>query len=137
MRDTVMLLARQGTWTLSARVHFCCPISFPLTASIPQEAWVIQKFTLGLVGISLYNLYVATLALNSLIVDLSECESLIQRKHDVLARFIHVLKLLIELYNIPQTSLQIFADKEGQLISLNRGGCLAMNLRYFEAWRTS
>jgi len=66
--------------------------------------------------------------------DLPEPESLIQRKHDVLARFIHVLKPLVELYKIPQTSLQVFADKEGQQISLNRGGCLVMNLRYFEAW---
>ena len=73
--------------------------------------------------------------LHSIIVDLPEPESLIERKHDVLARFIHVLKPLVELYKIPQTSLQVFADKEGQLISLNRGGCLVMNLRYFEAWR--
>ena len=76
-------------------------------------------------------------ALHSIIVDLPEPESLIQRKHDVLARFIHVLKPLVELYKIPQTSLQVFADKEGQLICLNRGGCLVMNLRYFEAWRAS
>jgi hypothetical protein len=60
-----------------------------------------------------------------------------QRKHDVLARFIHVLKPLAEVYKIPQTSLQVFADKEGQLISFNRNGCLIMNLRYFEARRTS
>ena len=70
-------------------------------------------------------------------VDLHEPESLIQRKHDVIARFLYVLKPLVELYKIPQTSLQIFADKEGQLISLNRGGRLVMNLRYFEALRTS
>jgi len=66
--------------------------------------------------------------------DLPEPESLIQRKRDVLARFIHILKPLVELYRIPQTSLQVFADKEGQLISFNRSGCLVMNLRYFEAW---
>jgi len=66
--------------------------------------------------------------------DLPEPESFIERKHDVLARFLYVLKPLVELYKIPQTSLQIFADKEGQLISLKRGGCLVMNLRYFEAW---
>ncbi len=76
-------------------------------------------------------------ALNSLIVDLPKPESFIKRKHDVLARFIYVLKPLADLYKIPQTSLQVFADKEGQLISFNRSGCLVMNLRYFEAWRTS
>ena len=76
-------------------------------------------------------------ALHSIIVDLPEPESLVQQKHDVLARFLYILKPLVELYKIPQTSLQVFVDEEGQLISLNRGGCLAMNLRYFEAWRTS
>ena len=54
-------------------------------------------------------------ALHFLNVDLPEPESLIQRKRDILARFIHILKPLVELYRIPQTSLQVFADKEGQL----------------------
>ena len=76
-------------------------------------------------------------ALNSLILDLPGLDSFMQRKHDVLARFIHILNPLIELYKIPPTSLQVFADKEGQLIFFNRSGCLIMNLRYFEAWRTS
>jgi hypothetical protein len=76
-------------------------------------------------------------ALHSINVDLPEPESLIQHKHDTLTRFLHVLKPLVELYKIPQTSLQVFADVEGQLISLNKGGSLVMNLRYFEAWRTS
>ena len=53
----------------------------------------------------------------------------------VLARFIHILKALGELYKIPLTSLQVFADTGGQLISFNINGCLVMNLRYFEAWR--
>jgi hypothetical protein len=76
-------------------------------------------------------------ALYSLIVDLSEPELLMRQKHDVLGRFLDVLKPLIEVYTIPQTSLHIFADEEGRFISFNRGGVLFLNLRYFEAWRTS
>ena len=74
---------------------------------------------------------------NTLIIDLPERESLVQRKHDVLARFLHVLLPLVSVYKIPQTSLHVFADKEGQLVAFNRGGSLFVNLRYFEAWRTS
>jgi len=76
-------------------------------------------------------------ALNSLIVDLTEPELLMRQKHDVLGRFLDVLKPLLAVYSIPQTSLHIFADKEGRFISFNRGGNLFLNLRYFEAWRTS
>lgn len=75
-------------------------------------------------------------ARNTLIVDLPERESLIQRKRDVLARFLHVLLPLASIYKIPQTSLHVFADKEGQLVAFNRSGSLFVNLRYFEAWRT-
>jgi hypothetical protein len=60
-----------------------------------------------------------------------------RQKHDVLARFLDVLKPILAVYAIPQTSLRIFADKEGRFISFNRDGNLFLNLRYFEAWRTS
>lgn len=76
-------------------------------------------------------------ALNSLIVDLPEPELLMRQKHNVLGRFLDVLKPLMAVYSIPQTSLHIFADKEGRFISFNRGGNLFLNLRYFEAWRMS
>ncbi len=66
-----------------------------------------------------------------------DLKSLIQHKHDVLARFSRVLKLLAEVYKIPPTSLHIFADKDGKLIAFNRNGSLFVNLRYFETWRTS
>ena len=94
------------------------------------------KVFAALGGILLPNFEPRASALNSLLADLPEPESLIQRKHDVLARFIHVLKPLVALYKIPQTSLQIFADRKGQLITFNKSGRLIMNLRYFEAWRT-
>lgn len=66
--------------------------------------------------------------------DLPESESLVQRKHDVLARFLHVLNPLVAIYKIPQSSLHVFADNEGQLVAFNRNGSLFMNLRYYEAW---
>ena len=74
---------------------------------------------------------------NPLIIDVPERKSLVQRKHDVLARFLHVLNPLVEIYKVPKTSLHVFADQEGQLVAFNRNGSLFMNLRYFEAWRTS
>ncbi|KAH9039973.1 hypothetical protein EDB84DRAFT_1476646 [Lactarius hengduanensis] len=66
--------------------------------------------------------------------DLPEGELLVQRKHDVLARFLHVLNPLVAIYKIPQSSLHVFADNEGQLVAFNRNGSLFMNLRYYEAW---
>lgn len=78
-----------------------------------------------------------SLTSNPLIVELPERQTLIQRKHDVLARFLHILNPLVEVYKIPRTSLHVFADSEGQLIAFNKSGSLFMNLRYFEAWRTS
>ena len=59
-----------------------------------------------------------------------------KRKHKVLSRFLNVLKLLLEVYSISQTSLHIFADKEGRFISFNRDGNIFLNLRFFEEWRT-
>ena len=114
----------------------CRVIFFPLTMSNPGSMGETKIFAAP-GRILLLNLSLRGSVLNPLFVDLPEPESLIQRKHDVLARFIHVLKPLVELYKIPQTSVQVFADKEGQLISFNRSGCLIMNLRYFETWRTS
>ena len=76
-------------------------------------------------------------AFNPPIVDVPERKSLVQRKRDVLARFLHVLNPLVEVYKVPKTSLHVFADQEGQLVAFNRNGSLFMNLRYFEAWRTS
>ena len=78
-----------------------------------------------------------TLSLSPPIAELPERQSLIQRKKDVLARFLHILNPLVEVYSIPRTSLHVFADSEGQLVAFNRSGSLFMNLRYFEAWRMS
>ncbi|KAH9034488.1 hypothetical protein EDB85DRAFT_2222292 [Lactarius pseudohatsudake] len=65
--------------------------------------------------------------------DFPESESIVQRKHDVLTRFLLVLNPLVAIYKIPQSSLNILAADDG-LIAFNRNGSLFMNLRYFEAW---
>jgi hypothetical protein len=130
-----MLLAKQETWNLSARVLLSHDFLVLYNVESTGSMGDIKIFAVP-GGILLPN-FDRDSAVHSVIVDLPEPESLIQRKQGVLARFLYVLKPLVELYKIPQTSLQVFADKEGQLICLNRGGCLVMNLRYFEAWRTS
>ena len=131
-----MLLARQRTWNWSACVQLSRDFLFLLQPQSTGSMGDIKVFAAP-GGIFSLNLNIRTRRYMLLNVDLPKPESLIQRKHDVLARFIHILKPLLELYKIPQTSLQVFADEEGQLISFNRSGCLVMNLRYFEAWRTS
>ncbi|KAI9511382.1 hypothetical protein F5148DRAFT_1172037 [Russula earlei] len=66
--------------------------------------------------------------------DLPDRDSLVQRKREVVARFLYVLDPLVSVYKIPKTSLHVFADKEGQLVAFNRNGSLFVNLRYYEAW---
>ncbi|KAF8270077.1 hypothetical protein EI94DRAFT_1723808 [Lactarius quietus] len=65
--------------------------------------------------------------------DLLEGESLLQRKQDVLARFLLLLNPLVAIYMIPQSGLHVFADNDEQLIAFNRNGSLFLNLRYYEA----
>lgn len=56
-------------------------------------------------------------------------------KRDILARFIHIIKPLVEVYKLPPTSLHIFYDLGGEMIAFNRNASIFLNLRYFEAWR--
>lgn len=56
-------------------------------------------------------------------------------KHDVLARFIHVIQPLGQVYKLPPTSLHIFYDLGGEMIAFNRNASIFLNLRYYEAWR--
>jgi hypothetical protein len=130
-----MLLVGQATWTLSAcvqlrRMIFLSPYKVESTGSMGG----IKVFAGP--GEIIFDFNPETLTLNSLIVDLPERQTLIERKHDVLARFLHILNPLVEVFRIPQTCLHVFADSEGQLVAFNRSGSLFMNLRYFEAWRT-
>jgi hypothetical protein len=64
-------------------------------------------------------------------------QSILTIKHDALARFIHVIQPLAQLYSLPLTTLQVFYDTKGDMIAFNRNASIFLNLRYFEAWRKS
>lgn len=68
-------------------------------------------------------------------IDVPEPHTFISRKRDSLARFIHVVTPLANVYDLPMTALHIFYDLAGGLIAFNRNGSLFLNLRFFEAWR--
>lgn len=70
-------------------------------------------------------------------VDIPDAKSLLQEKQRSLARFIHVLKPLRDIYSLPEKSLHIFYNTSGGLIAFNRNSSLFVNLRFFEAWRKS
>ena len=56
-------------------------------------------------------------------------------KKDSIARFIHVMVPIRDLYQLPPTSVHIFCDLAGSTIAFNRNASIFLNLRYFEAWR--
>lgn len=62
---------------------------------------------------------------------------MITTKNDTIARFIHVIQPLAQVYGLPLSSLHIFYDISGDLIAFNRNASLFLNLRFFEAWRKS
>ncbi|ESK92923.1 hypothetical protein Moror_8996 [Moniliophthora roreri MCA 2997] len=55
-------------------------------------------------------------------------------KHDSIARLVHIMTLLSDVYSVPLTSLHVFYDIGGGLIAFNRSGSIFLNLRYYEAW---
>ncbi|KAJ3549086.1 hypothetical protein NM688_g5219 [Phlebia brevispora] len=66
--------------------------------------------------------------------EISQPQVVLSAKRDSIARFIHVLRRLSEIYNLPLRSIHIFYDTSGGLIAFNRNASLFMNLRFFEAW---
>lgn len=58
-------------------------------------------------------------------------------KREAIARFIHVIKPLGDVYGLPRSSLHIFYDLTGGTIAFNRSASIFCNLRFFEAWRKS
>jgi hypothetical protein len=68
-------------------------------------------------------------------IDVPQPKSIMTTKHDILARFIHIIKPLGEVYKLPLTSLHIFYDVGGEMIAFNRNASIFLNLRYYEAWR--
>lgn len=58
-----------------------------------------------------------------------------EEKRHSLARFVHIMKPLATIYDLPLTKLHIFYDLGGGIIAFNRNGSIFLNLRYFEEWR--
>jgi len=59
---------------------------------------------------------------------------LLETKRDAIARFIHVIIPILELYQLPATTVHVFCDLAGSTIAFNRNASIFLNLRYFEAW---
>ncbi|KAH7929282.1 hypothetical protein BV22DRAFT_1081369, partial [Leucogyrophana mollusca] len=66
--------------------------------------------------------------------DVPEPSTMLTRKRDPLARFIHIITRLSDAYKLPSEALHVFYDMGGGLIAFNRNGSIFLNLRYFEAW---
>ncbi|KAI0083802.1 hypothetical protein BDY19DRAFT_975723 [Irpex rosettiformis] len=66
--------------------------------------------------------------------DVANPKSVMTSKRDSIARFIHVVRPLAEVYELPPTSLHVFYDVSGATIAFNRNASLFLNLRFFEAW---
>ncbi|KAJ7647485.1 hypothetical protein FB45DRAFT_893565 [Roridomyces roridus] len=66
--------------------------------------------------------------------EVPEPHKLIPTKYDAVGRFVPMMTVLAQVYNLPLTSLHIFYDLDGGLIAFNRGGSIFFNLRYYEAW---
>ena len=64
-----------------------------------------------------------------------DADTFMARMRNPLARFIHVVTPLAQIYSLPLASLHVFYDMAGGLIAFNRNGSIFINLRYFEAWR--
>ncbi|KAJ6558581.1 hypothetical protein DFH09DRAFT_1037162 [Mycena vulgaris] len=60
--------------------------------------------------------------------------SFMPTKYEPLTRFVPLMTVLAQVYNLPLTSLHIFYDLDGGLIAFNRNGSIFFNLRYYEAW---
>lgn len=67
--------------------------------------------------------------------DVVNPKDVMSSKKDSIARFIHVVKPLADVYELPPTSLHVFYDVSGATIAFNRNASLFLNLRFFEAWR--
>ena len=72
---------------------------------------------------------------HKLLPDIPHPKEILSTKRDAIARFIHVVKPLANVYELPTTSLHIFYDTSGGVIAFNRNASLFLNLRFFEAWR--
>ena len=100
-----------------------------------QAKWTLSKFMLDKVRQRVIgNWYRAN---DNAEVPANVSNDFMQIHQASIARFIHVLKPLSQVYQMPLDKLHIFYDLEGGLIAFNRNGSVFLNQRYFEAWRES
>ncbi|EKM56817.1 uncharacterized protein PHACADRAFT_141759 [Phanerochaete carnosa HHB-10118-sp] len=66
--------------------------------------------------------------------DVKHPKEVMARKREAIARFIHVIKPLGDVYGLPRSSLHIFYDLTSGTIAFNRNASIFCNLRFFEAW---
>jgi len=66
--------------------------------------------------------------------DVPNPAELLKTKKDSIARFIHVVIPIRDIFQLPPTSVHIFYDLAGSTIAFNRNASIFLNLRYFEAW---
>lgn len=69
--------------------------------------------------------------------DVQQPKAVMASKKEAIARFVHIIRPLGEVYNLPPSSLHIFYDLSGGTIAFNRNASLFCNLRFFEAWHDS
>lgn len=68
-------------------------------------------------------------------LDIPNPAELLKAKKDAIARFIHVMMPVRDLFQLPPTSVHVFYDLAGSTIAFNRNASIFLNLRYYEAWR--
>ena len=67
--------------------------------------------------------------------DVPDPAELLKLKKDPIARFIHAIQPIRDVFQLTPTSMHIFCDVSGGTIAFNRNASIFVNLRYFEAWR--
>ena len=102
------------------------------TNCIQDEMWRVRLyFSKGIV----IRIHPEGRGLTDLNADVPNPNELLKTKKDVIARFIHVIGPIRDLYQLPPTSVHIFYDLAGSTIAFNRNASIFLNLRYYEAWR--
>ena len=108
---------------ISIRGVHCIPII--------SMAWHFQPCSLLLISALLTRLFPFAL----IGIDVTNASQILATRRDSIARFIHIIQPLRQIYKLSPNSVHIFADTKGGTIAFNRNASLFLNLRYYEAWR--
>jgi len=68
-------------------------------------------------------------------IDISDPAKLLEAKEDTVARFVGVMVPILNMFQLPPNSVNIFYDLSGSTITFNHNKSIFLNLRYYEAWR--